>query len=98
MYSRTPLEKSSLIDCPRYKLLISRLHEAGPRPIGEFIAELRRLQPRLPIMDLLERYASIDPAAVRALGADRWAANVFLVTSNIRSDTRRAARRRSRDW
>jgi len=84
MYLRALNEKSSLIEHPQYRLLISRLHEAGPRPVGEFIAELHRLHPELSVMDLLERYARIDVTALRQVGADRWPVSIFAV-GNVRS-------------
>lgn len=84
MYLRAHNEKSSLIDCPRFRHLINRLHALGPRPMGEFIAALHR-RADLPVVDLLERHASNDPATVRALGADRWPPAVILVPDSIRS-------------
>jgi hypothetical protein len=47
-----------------------RIHALGPRPLSELIAEIIGRHP-----DLAERvaaYAAIDPAVVRALGANRY--------------------------
>jgi hypothetical protein len=87
MYLRVLTEnsKSGLIDLPRYRHLISRLHEAGPRPIGEFIGRLHRLCPDLPVMDLLEDYASVDLNMIRRIGADKWPPAITLVPDSILS-------------
>ena len=79
MYLRAHTENSSLIDCPRFRHLIDLLHALGPCPIGEFVAELHRDLPIGHLLERLERHASIDPATVRALGADRWPVSIFLV-------------------
>lgn len=58
----------------RFQRLAGRLHELGPRPVGEFIAELVETLPVSAgeVIDRLERYGQLDPATVRALGADRF--------------------------
>jgi hypothetical protein len=84
MSLRNCCEKSSLIDCPRFRHLVSRLHALGPRPVGEFIAALYRQHDDLPVLELLERYARSDPATIRVLGADRWPVGIFVV-GDIRS-------------
>jgi hypothetical protein len=51
----------------RLRYLASRLHELGPRPTFEFLAEALQ---GAPILDRLEAYGRLDPETVRALGAD----------------------------
>lgn len=70
---------TSLVDDPRFRHLVDRLHALGTRPVGEFIAELHRDLPIGRLLERLERHASSDPANVRALGADRWPVSIFLV-------------------
>lgn len=56
----------------RFERLVERLHALGPRAVGEILIEVSNGA------DLLERladFASLDPATVRALGADRFAAS-----------------------
>lgn len=79
MYLRAYTAKSSLIDCPRFRHLVNRLHSLGPRPVGEFIAGLHRRHDNLPIRLLLESHANSDPEIVRSLGADHWPASIVLL-------------------
>jgi hypothetical protein len=48
----------------------------GPAPLGHF---LREVENGASISDHLERYAKINPAFVRALGGDRYAAVLHAV-------------------
>jgi hypothetical protein len=52
----------------RLRRLASRVHELGERPLYE---PLRELLSGHELLETLERYARLDPAIVRALGADR---------------------------
>jgi hypothetical protein len=52
---------------PRLRYLATRLHQLGPRPLFELLAEAVQ---GAPILDRLEVYGRLDPATVRALGAD----------------------------
>ncbi|MFC7332929.1 hypothetical protein [Rhodocista pekingensis] len=50
------------------------LHRLGPRAVLELLEELERAH-RLPpgaLDDLLDSYATLDPAVLRALGGDRF--------------------------
>lgn len=67
---------------PRFKHLISKLHALGPRPVAEFVAAIGADNPEL--VPTLERFADIDIGSLRALGADQWPVQVFLV-SDVRS-------------
>ena len=60
----------------RLQRLIGHLHSLGPRPFGEFLAEILSAWP-VPVGDVLERlerYGRLDPDIVQALGADRFPA------------------------
>lgn len=56
----------------RFQRLCVKMHALGPRALAEFLAELgaERLI-RFRIEKKLERYAALDPAVLRALGADQ---------------------------
>jgi hypothetical protein len=59
----------------RQQRQVRRLYRLGERAVAEFIDELRRHHPDL-ADDLdrrLERYASVDPLLVAALGGDKFA-------------------------
>jgi hypothetical protein len=57
----------------RFRYLINHLHRLGARPLGEFLDHLgQKHLIRTSIETELERYARLDPAVVRALGADRF--------------------------
>src|SRR3954454_15208736 len=60
----------------RFRALIRRLHRLGPRPTGELIACLIAHVPEAhgTALDLLGRYAALDPALVRFFAADNWIA------------------------
>ena len=56
----------------RFSSLFKRVHELGPRPTGELLLEMIGKDAGLQAdaLLLLERYAALDPAMVRALGGD----------------------------
>ena len=57
----------------QYRQTVERVHSLGSRALAELLAELgveRKIMPG--IREKLERYASIDPQALRALGGDRF--------------------------
>ncbi len=58
---------------PRLERMIEHVHALGPRPLAEMLAEIARStgQPDL-VVDLVEKYARLDPEIVHALGADRF--------------------------
>lgn len=59
----------------RFARDITRLHGLGPRPVGEFILEIVAKWParqRKAFLDRLARYAALNPALVRDVGADLW--------------------------
>ena len=52
---------------------VKRVHALGARAVGELLAELGTEQSIMPtIHEKLERYASIDPQALRVLGGDKF--------------------------
>ena len=52
---------------------IKRVHALGARALGELLAELGTERSIMPaIHEKLERYASIDPQALQALGGDTF--------------------------
>ena len=58
---------------PRWERMIEHIHSLGPRPLAELLAEIAAAtgEPDL-IADRLQAYASLDPAVLRAVGADRF--------------------------
>ena len=57
----------------QYRQTVERVHSLGSRVLAELLAELgieRKIMPG--IREKLERYASIDPEALEALGGDRF--------------------------
>jgi hypothetical protein len=72
-----------LIDLPRYRLLISRLHATGERSLGEFVARLQRLFPDLPVMSELEKFATIDVEAIKQAGGDKWPVRLHAIPESI---------------
>jgi hypothetical protein len=57
-----------------FRRRIRHLHRLGPRPAGEILAEVLATCPgcRRLVLDLVERYAKLDPDVVRWLDADDW--------------------------
>jgi hypothetical protein len=69
---------------------IRHLHSLGPRPIGEVLATILRRFPQANAVvdEQLARFAELDPAVVRWLGADDWlepASVLHLVAGGRRS-------------
>jgi hypothetical protein len=57
----------------RFRLLCAKVHACGPRVLAELLAELgRERMIQTEVEQKLERYAQLDPARVRAVGADRF--------------------------
>jgi hypothetical protein len=49
------------------------IHRLGPRPIAELLRDIAALTGAGPVIDeVVARYAGLDPALVRAFGADRF--------------------------
>ena len=52
---------------------VKRVHALGARALGELLAEIGTERSIMPIIhEKLERYASIDPQALRVLGGDKF--------------------------
>ena len=52
---------------------VQRVHALGARALGELLAELGTERSMMPIInEKLQKYASIDPLALRALGGDKF--------------------------
>ncbi len=51
---------------PAFRRAVERIHDLGPRALGEMLIELDVGA------DVLARYARLDPEIVRALDADHW--------------------------
>jgi hypothetical protein len=52
---------------------VARLHACGPRAVYELLVELAaRRMVRFEIEELVGRYAQLDPATLRTLGAERF--------------------------
>lgn len=60
---------------PRFVRRVERLHDLGPRPLGEILSELVERWGREFGHDLdarLDRYGQLSPDTIRDLGADRF--------------------------
>src|SRR3954470_11972087 len=59
---------------PAYREQVRRLHQLGPRPVGELLGEIVAAVPdAAPVLaERLEVYASLDPRLVDRFGADDW--------------------------
>src|SRR3954470_4142650 len=59
---------------PAYREQVRRLHQLGPRPMGELLGEIVAAVPEAaPVLaERLEVYASLDPRLVDRFGADDW--------------------------
>ena len=69
-YSAASLRSKSLGSDLRFRRLVGHLHSLGPRPLGEFLLEVAGDDPRL--IEGLERFGTLDPDTVQALGARTW--------------------------
>jgi hypothetical protein len=58
----------------RFRDQVRRLHQLGPRPLGEVLVEIIGRYPntRPFVEQQIARYAEADPQIVRWLGADDW--------------------------
>jgi hypothetical protein len=70
---------------PRFRYLIERLHDQGPRPLGELLARFVRKHPEVygGLIDLLEDYATTDADYLRRMGFDQWHPQVTLVPESV---------------
>lgn len=73
------VEPVNLLDV-RFARSCERLHALGPRALGEFLAELgAKHLIRHPIEEQLARYATLDPAILKALGGDTFPPSIHAV-------------------
>ncbi len=57
----------------RFRQQVERLHALGPRVTAELLAEIGTERSIMPVINAkLQTYAEIDPAALRALGGDKF--------------------------
>ena len=83
--SRRPRPTRQPVDWPiydaRFRRLVERVHDLGPRPTTELLKELIGTDDglRADALFLLERYAALDPEIVRALGGDTFPPTIFPV-------------------
>ena len=58
---------------PRFERLVERVHALGARPLAELLAEIAAVTGQhVRVVDLVEEYAALDPAVLRAVGADHF--------------------------
>jgi hypothetical protein len=71
----------------RRQRAVERLHRLGARAVFELLDELARHHPGIAadIDARLARFAQLDPALLRALGGDRFAASPMRVIGGARS-------------
>ena len=63
---------------PRLEHMVERVHNLGPRPLGELLAEIARSTGQSALIaDRVQAYAALDPAVLRAVGADSFPPNVL---------------------
>ena len=67
-HDKPKIARNQAFDGLRFRHLIHHLHDLGPRPTGEFLAELGRRYDEREIAHQLEQYGVLDPAAVERLG------------------------------
>ena len=57
----------------RLERMVERVHALGPRAVGELLAEIAAVTGQhVRVVDLVEEYAALDPAVLRAVGADHF--------------------------
>ncbi len=84
-FSHRPRVRSKPLGGPlsdlRRDRLVLHLHQLGPRPVSEYLKELVGNDDGLQAdaLFLLEKYAALDPAIVRALDADSFPTAIFPV-------------------
>jgi hypothetical protein len=65
--------------------LVEHIHRLGARPVCELLLEIAEQGDCLAKLDQrLEAYASLNPAVVRALGADRFPRRLQAVPNGLR--------------
>jgi hypothetical protein len=67
--TRIPAVAQHLRRCPRFHPLTERLHQLGPRPLGELLIEVAAGGD---LLDTLGRYTRHSPKFVRHVGARDW--------------------------
>jgi hypothetical protein len=67
--TRIPAGPQHLRRCPRFHPLTERLHQLGPRPLGELLIEVAAGGD---LLDTLERYARRSRKFVRHVGPRDW--------------------------
>ncbi len=78
LYHTSAISKGAVGDrlrgSPHLQRIVSRVTEAGPRSVGEMLAEALEDAGADPaaLDRLLERWARLDPGVVRAVGGDRF--------------------------
>lgn len=72
-----PNQRQHLPD-PSLERLSAHLIALGPRPLAEYLAELRTVYGR-GIEDMAASYRRLDPGIVRAIGGDAFPSRMFMV-------------------
>ena len=63
---------------PRFEYMVEHLHRLGTRPLAELLIEIAHGTGQSSLIaDRLQEYSRLDPAVVRALGADSFAPSVL---------------------
>jgi hypothetical protein len=71
--SASPCAPEALRRDARFRHLVHRLHQLGPRPVGELLLEFADAYGiEGDILARLEKLAELDPAAVARLGERIW--------------------------
>ena len=70
--------KTQLLAGPRFDRQIAHIIALGPRPLTELLAEIARSTGQSALIaDRVQAYAALDPAVLRAVGADSFPPNVL---------------------
>ncbi len=67
------------INSLRFRRAVKRVHNLGPRVVGELLTDA------CVALNRVERFADLDrfpPAVLNAIGADRWPPVLFLVAES----------------
>ena len=71
--NRRALQDSAEIGSARWERQIERLHRLGPRAVAELLAALAAATGQhVRVVGLVEEYAQLDRAVLRAVGGDRF--------------------------
>jgi len=66
-------ERTKRLVGPRFERLVERVHSLGPRVFAELLGDIARSTGQdVLIAHRLEKYACLDPAVLRDVGADRF--------------------------